>query len=481
MINLKIIFFILGILISVLGIAMLIPLVTNLIYQENIYIFSSSLLISSFFGFSLILAFRNNNKKISIKDTIVITVLSFPVLCFFASLPFYFDQNVVNFSEAFFEAASGLTTTGATIYSNVEVLSSGLLIWRSLLQWLGGIGIIIFAIAILPILNIGGMQFFTIDWKEKDFDLHFRSKELAKLVGSVYLSFTLAIFLMLWVFGMPVFEAICHSLTTVATGGFSTNNSSIAHYNNLYIELTVILGMVLASLPFTLYLSSFNKGFKAFKDIQVFIFLLLILAFSLAITIWNYFYNNLGFFTSFRLAFFNGVSVMTGTGYTTTDFSNWGSFCSALLLIMMLIGGCTGSTTGGIKVFRIQMLLYVLLKELKRINSPRSIFPTNYNDQIIGEEIINSVVVIILFFLGGIFIISLIFFMNGYDFITSVSAAITSISVVGPGLGNIIGPEESFSNLPSNLKIVLAGGMIMGRLEFIAFFVLFIPSFWKQK
>ena len=200
MINLKIIFFILGILISTLGIAMLIPLVTNFIYQENIYIFLSSLLISSFFGFSLILAFRNNNKKITIKDTIVITVLSFPVLCFFASLPFYFDQNVVDFSEAFFEATSGLTTTGATIYNNVEVLSSGLLIWRSLIQWLGGIGIIIFAIAILPILNIGGMQFFTVDWKEKDFDLHFRSKELAKLVGSVYLSFTLAIFLMLWVF-----------------------------------------------------------------------------------------------------------------------------------------------------------------------------------------------------------------------------------------------------------------------------------------
>ena len=398
MLNLKIIFFILGILISVLGIAMLIPLVTNLIYQDNIYIFSSSLLISSFFGFSLILAFRNNNKKISIKDTIVITVLSFPVLCFFASLPFYFDQNVVDFSEAFFEAASGLTTTGATIYSNVEVLSSGLLIWRSLLQWLGGIGIIIFAIAILPILNIGGMQFFTIDWKEKDFDLHFRSKELAKLVGSVYLSFTLVIFLMLWAFGMSVFEAICHSLTTVATGGFSTNNSSIAHYNSLYIELTIILGMVLASLPFTLYLSSFNKGLKAFKDVQVFIFLFLILAFSSAITIWNYFYNNIGFFTSFRLAFFNGVSVMTGTGYTTTDFSNWGSFCSALLLIMMLIGGCTGSTTGGIKVFRIQILLFVLLKELKRINSPRSIFPTNYNNQIISEEVINSVVVIILFF-----------------------------------------------------------------------------------
>ena len=396
-------------------------------------------------------------------------------------MPFYFDQNILRFSDAFFEATSGLTTTGASIYSNVESLSLGLLAWRSLIQWLGGIGIIIFAIAILPILNIGGMQLFTQDWKEKDFDLHYRSKELAKLVGIVYLSFTLLIFLVLWILGMPVFEAFCHSLTTVATGGFSTNNNSIGHYNNLFIELVVVLGMILASLPFTLYLSSFQKGIKAFKDTQVFTFLVLIFLFTLAITSWNYFQNNIDFFFSLRLALFNGVSVMTGTGYTTADFSSWGSFSSTLLLIMMLIGGCTGSTTGGVKIFRIQILVFVLIKELKKINSPRSVFSSNYKNQIINDDIINSVMVIILFFLGGVFIVSLIFYMHGYDFITSVSAAITSISVVGPGLGNIIGPEESFSSLPSSLKIVLSASMIMGRLEFIAFFVLLLPSFWKQK
>ena len=481
MINLKIIFFILGVLVSVLSVSMLIPLTLNLFLYESFNVFLASFLISSFFGFSLILAFRNNEKKISVNDTIIITVLSFPVLCLFASLPFYFDQNILRFSDAFFEATSGLTTTGASIYSNVESLSLGLLAWRSLIQWLGGIGIIIFAIAILPILNIGGMQLFTQDWKEKDFDLHYRSKELAKLVGIVYLFFTLLIFLVLWVLGMPVFEAFCHSLTTVATGGFSTNNNSIGHYNNLFIELAVVLGMILASLPFTLYLSSFQKGIKAFKDTQVFTFLVLIFLFTLAITSWNYFQNNIDFFISLRLALFNGVSVMTGTGYTTADFSSWGSFSSTLLLIMMLIGGCTGSTTGGIKIFRIQILVFVLIKELKKINSPRSVFSSNYKNQIINDDIINSVMVIILFFLGGVFIVSLIFYMHGYDFITSVSAAITSISVVGPGLGNIIGPEESFSSLPSSLKIVLSASMIMGRLEFIAFFVLLLPSFWKQK
>ena len=481
MINLKIIFFILGVLVSILSISMIIPLTLNFIFHDSHLIFSSSFLISSFFGLSLILAFRNNEKKISINDTIIITVLSLPVLSAFASLPFYFDKNITGFAEAFFEATSGLTTTGASIYNNVENLSLGLLVWRSLIQWLGGIGIIIFAIAILPILNIGGMQLFTQDWKEKDYDLHYRSKELAKLVGSVYICFTLLIFLILWILGMPIFDAFCHSLTTVATGGFSTNNNSIAHYNSFYIELAIILGMLLASLPFTLYLSSFQKGIRAFKDVQVFMFLTLILLFSLILTSWNYFQNNISFLTSFRLAFFNGVSVMTGTGYTTSDFSNWGSFPNALLLLMMLIGGCTGSTTGGIKVFRIQILFFVIIKELRKINSPRSLFSSKYNNQIISEEIINSVMVIILFFLGGIFVISLLFFWEGYDFITSVSAAITSIAVVGPGLGSIIGPEESFSSLPSNLKIILAAAMIIGRLEFIAFFVLLLPTFWKQK
>ena len=481
MINLKIILFILGVLVSVLSISMVIPLTFNLFFNDSFYVFFTSFLISSSFGFSLIIAFRNNEKKISVNDTIIITVLSLPILCFFASLPFYFDKNSLSFSDAFFEATSGLTTTGASIYNDVESLPLGLLVWRSLIQWLGGIGIIIFAIAILPILNIGGMQLFTQDWKEKDLDLHYRSKELAKLVGIVYLFFTLLIFLALCIFGMPLFDAFCHSLTTVATGGFSINNNSIAHYNNLFIELTIILGMILASLPFTLYLSSFQKGIKAFNDTQVFTFLILIFLFTLAITSWNYFQNNINFLISLRLALFNGVSVMTGTGYTTTDFSSWGSFSSALLLIMMLIGGCTGSTTGGIKIFRIQILVFVLVKELKKINSPRSVFSSNYKNQLINDDIINSVMVIILFFLGGIFIISLIFFMHGYDFITSISAAITSISVVGPGLGNIIGPEENFSSLASSLKMVLSAAMIMGRLEFIAFFVLLLPSFWSPK
>ena len=253
MINLKIVFFILGVLVSILSISMILPLILDYFFYKNLSVFLTSFLFSFFFGLSLILGFRNSDNKITVNDTIIITVLSLPVLCLFASLPFFLDKNTLEFSEAFFEATSGLTTTGASIYENVESLSIGLLTWRALLQWLGGIGIIIFAIAILPILNIGGMQLFTQDWKEKEFDLHHRSKELAKLVGSIYLLFTIIIFLLLWFFGMPAFDAFCHSLTTVATGGFSTNNNSIAHYNNIFIELTIVVGMVLASLPFTLF------------------------------------------------------------------------------------------------------------------------------------------------------------------------------------------------------------------------------------
>ncbi len=408
MINLKIIFFILGVLISALSMSMILPLILDYVFYNTLSVFFPSFLISSFVGLSLILSFRNNDKRISVNDTIIITVLSLPALCFFASLPFYLDENITKFSDAFFEATSGLTTTGASIYNNVEALSTGLLTWRSILQWLGGIGIIIFAIAILPILNIGGMQLFTQDWKEKDFDLHHRSKELAKLVGGVYLLFTIVIYIFLWFLGMPAFEAFCHSLTTVATGGFSTNNNSIAHYNNFLIELTIVLGMILASLPFTLYLSSLHKGLKAFKDSQVFIFLLLICVFTFLLTVWNYLINNIAFFTSLRLALFNGVSVMTGTGYSTADFSSWGSFSSSLFLAMMLIGGCTGSTTGGIKIYRIQILFFIIMKELKKINSPRAIFSSNYKNQLINDDIINSVMVIIIFFFNW----NIFYFLN---------------------------------------------------------------------
>ena len=481
MFNIRIILFILGLLISILGFSMFVPLIFNLFSKENnSVIFTQSILITLFIGVSLVLAFKKEEKVINIKDTIVLTTISWPILCFFASLPLYFDENIRNFSDAFFEATSGLTTTGASIYSNVEKLSSGLLIWRSILQWLGGLGIIIFAIAILPILNLGGLQLFTQNWNKNNEDLNYSSKELAKSLGLIYIIFTFFIFLLLYLVGLSAFDAVCHSMTTVATGGFSTNSNSIAFYNNIFVEIVIVVGMLLASLPFTLYLSAISKNFSIFRDSQVIMFFSLVLIFSTVLSIWIYFENNIDIFTAFRLSIFNGISLMTGTGYSTANFSDWGSFSTSLLLFMMLIGGCTGSTTGGIKIFRLHMLFLIILKELKKINSPRAVHSISYQERIISEEVINSVMIIIILFITGVFFITTIFSLFGYDFVTSLSAGITSVSVVGPGMGGIIGPENNFSNLPSEIKYSLSLAMIIGRLEFLTFLILLVPKFWAK-
>ncbi len=481
MLNLRIIFFFLGTLITTLGIAMLIPFLFELYSStNNAKIFISCSFFTLLIGISIVLAFRTPEKKINIKDTIIVTTLSWPVLVLFASLPFYYGTDVKNFSEAFFEATSGLTTTGASIYNNVEGLSVGILIWRSMLQWIGGIGIIVFAISIIPILNTGGMKLFTQDWSEKPEELHYRPKELAKTLGSIYIFFTFFIFLLLASSGLSIFDALCHAMTTVATGGFSTNNNSVGHYNNFFTEIIIVIGMLLASLPFTLYISFIRKKYSIFYDSQVLLFFSFIIIFTLVLAIWLHIENNLDILIALRLSLFNGISIMTGTGYSTENFSNWGSLSSTLLLAMMFIGGCSGSTTGGLKIFRIQILYLIIVKELKIIKSPRSINSINYKNDNINDEVINSVMLIILCFIGSVFLITSIFTYYGYDFITSISAAITSVFVVGPGLGHIIGPAESFAQLPSTLKYTLSIGMIVGRLEFLTFLILLVPKFWTK-
>lgn len=479
MLNYRIIFFFLGILITGIGALMIIPILLEYFSSSaNLITFVGSSFFTLFIGITLVLAFKEKEKKFNFKDTILITTLSWPILVLFSSLPFYYGINSSTFSSAIFEATSGLTTTGASVYQNVEALSKGILIWRSILQWIGGIGIIIFAIAIIPIFNIGGIKLFTQDWSEKPEGLHYRSTELAKLLGGIYFIFTFTIFLLLLLSGLSFFDAICHSMTTVATGGFSTQNNSIGNYNNFFTELVIVLGMLLASLPFTLYISCLRKNYSILNDNQVLLFLFLIVFFVLSLSVWIYLKDNLDIITAMRLSLFNGVSIMTGTGYSTTNFSNWGSFSNTIFLTIMLIGGCSGSTTGGLKVFRLQIIYQMILKELKMINSPRSITSINYNNKNINQEIVNSVMIIIFCFLISIFIITSIFSYHGYDFITSISAAVTSVAVVGPGLGNIIGPAENFNQLNDSLKLTLAAGMIMGRLEFLAFLILLVPKFW---
>ena len=460
---------------------MTLPLIIEiLVSNKNSTAFLFCCLFTLLVGISLLLAFKKKERKLNVKDTILITALSLPILVLFSSLPFYFGTEVQDFSEAFFEATSGFTTAGSSIYLNIEELSYGILMWRSMLQWVGGIGIIIFAIAVIPIFNVGSMKLFTQDWSEKPHDLHYRTTELAKLLGIIYVTFTFIIFILLYLSGLSFFDSLCHAMTTIATGGFSTKNESVAYFNNIFAEIIIVIGMLMASLPFTLYLSCIRKNFSIFRDSQVIFFFFIVLFFIISLTYWMYVKNNIDILTALRVSIFNGVSIITGTGYTTENFSSWGSFSNTLLLTMMLIGGCSGSTTGGFKVYRIQVLFLIIVKDLKSTISPRSVTSVNYQNQQLNEDIINSVMIMIFCFIISIFVITGIFSYFGYDFITSISAAITSIAVVGPGLGNIIGPDNGFSQLPSMLKYTLSIGMIIGRLEFLTFLILLLPRFWSK-
>ena len=292
------------------------------------------------------------------------------------------------------------------------------------------------------------------------------------------MSFTLIILMLLCVSGLNFFDAFSHALTTVATGGFSTKSSSIGHYNNFFAELIIVFGMVAASLPFTLYITCFRKSITSLFDSQVLLFFSLIIFFVLSMTLWVHLNNNINIFLALRLSLFNSISIMTGTGYSTVNFANWGYFANTMFLIMMLIGGCSGSTTGGLKIFRIQVLWSLVVKELKVIKSPRAISNINLKNINMNENIINSVMIIFFCFVFSVFLIASVFVYYDYDFITSISAAITSVSVVGPGLGNIIGPEESFGQLPNFLKLLLSFGMVLGRLEYLAFLIILAPKFW---
>ncbi len=480
MINLKAVSYVIGILISTLGLAMLLPAFFELANdgkEAKTFLYIGTMCLIT--GGALTLAFKSNLMEITNRDTIILSTLSWIILCFFAALPIWASGNSLSFVDSFFEATSGLTTTGATILTNLESKSEGILVWRALLQWLGGLGIIVIAIAILPILNIGGMQLFSNEWNEKPDNLKRRATELAKLLGIIYLSLTLLCALMLWFVGLSKFDALCHSMTTIATGGFSTHDKSIGYFNNSKVEIIIIIGMLISSLPFVLFLDSYRKKKNLiFNDSQVKTFLFITLFFILTLTFWLYYSQNIKFTSALRMSAFNGISIITGTGYASADFSKWGSFAITIMFFMMLIGGCTGSTTGGLKIFRIQILFLLISKEIKKAYSPRSVANVNYAGKTIEENTITSIMILITIFLLTILLVAISLSLSGYDLLTSLSAGASAVSIVGPGLGPILGPAENFSLLPDHSKITLAFAMILGRLEFLTVIVIFTPKFW---
>jgi trk system potassium uptake protein TrkH len=358
-------------------------------------------------------------------------------------------------------------------------MPKGILLWRAILQWLGGIGIIIMAITLMPIMNVGGMQLFKISNNDSSEKILPKSKEIALRLIYIYTSLTLLCGLTYKIFGMSFFDSLTHSMTTIATGGFSNYNESIGFFDSVSIEISAMIFIILGSLPFIAYIKFISGDRKIiFNDVQVKTFFKIIIVSIIILSIYLLITGSADL--NLRSIFFNIISILTGTGYVNAEFDTWGSFTLIIFLGLMFIGGCAGSTTCGVKIFRIQILYLFVVNQLKKIIYPKGVFVLKYDQNPIDNKFISSIISFIYMYLVIFFILTALLSLTGLDFITSISGAATSISNVGPGLGSIIGPNGDFSTLPDISKWILTLGMILGRLELFAILVLFLPSFWRN-
>ncbi len=477
--NYKTVFFTLGILQIILGIFMFIPIVIQFVYSEIDSSFFGASIVTIIFGSLFFLSNLDHDRKLTLQQSFLLTALSWLSIAIFGALPFIFSNLNFSFTNAFFESMSGITTTGSTIISNLDQMPKSILLWRAILQWLGGIGVIIMAITLMPIMNVGGMQLFKISNNDSSEKILPKSKEIALRLIYIYSFLTLLCLITYKIFGMNFFDSLIHSMTTISTGGFSNYNESIGFFNSVTIEISSIIFIILGSIPFIAYIKFINGDKKIFiRDAQIKFFFIVIF-FSIVLLSLYLFINKSDEF-NLRSILFNVISILTGTGYVNAEFDGWGSFALIIFLGLMFIGGCAGSTTCGVKIFRIQILYLFVSNQLKKIIYPKGVFVLKYDQNPIDNKFISSIISFIYMYLVIFFVLTAILSLTGLDFITSISGAATSISNVGPGLGSIIGPNGDFSSLPNISKWVLSFGMILGRLELFAILVLFLPSFWRN-
>ena len=480
--TLRMIGFIIGLFLITLAVSMVIPMLTLLMYQrqDDLDAFLWSSLITFVAGLLLVAPGKPKDAHMRPRDMYLLTTLSWVVVCIFAALPMVIIQHI-SYTDAFFETMSGVTTTGATILVGLDHASPGLLIWRSMLHWLGGIGFIGMAVAILPLLRVGGMRLFqseSSDWGEKVMP---RSHMAAQYIIGVYTLLTLLGYFAFWAAGMTPFEAINHSMSMVSTGGFSTSDNSMANWQQPAVHWVAVLFMILGSLPFTLYVATLRGRRKAlYRDHQVRGFLGFLLVTWLVLGTWLWAHSEHAWLDAFRIVALNVTSIVTTTGVALGDYTLWGSFAVLLFFYLTFVGGCSGSTAGGLKIFRFQVA-YVLLKaNLQQLIHPRAVIKQQYNGHNIDEDIVRSLITFSFFFTITIGIIALGLTLTGLDWVTSLTGAATAVCNVGPGLGNIIGPVGNFSTLPDSAKWLLTVGMLLGRLEILTVLVPFTRTFWKH-
>jgi len=481
MLDLRPVGYVIGLLVAALGATMAIPMTVDLIAGNGHWpAFFEAAVLTSLIGTLAALACANGVKaRLSIQQTFLITTLVWLTLPIFGALPFILGAPGARPVDAFFEAMSGLTTTGSTVFTGLDRLPEGILLWRSMLQWFGGVGIIVFAMVFLPELRVGGMQIFRSEAFETEGKVLPRAAQIAARIGVVYVGLTLACVVSYRVVGLDGFEALNHALTTVATGGFSTHDASFGALRG-GPEYVAVLFMILASLPFVRYVQLLAGAVTPLsRDSQVRVFLAILVVIVLVIAAHRMAVGGQAFEPALRDALFNVTSIVTGTGYASTDYQLWGGFAVVAFFFVGLIGGCAGSTCCSIKVFRYQLLFASIRMQIRKIHAPHGVFAPRYDGRPISEDVLSSVMAFFVAFIVTMGAVSILLAMTGLDLITSLSGAATALANVGPGLGPTIGPTGNFADLNDTAKWLLSATMLIGRLEIMAVFAILTVKFWR--
>ncbi len=479
--NVKIIFRVLGLLLLIEGVAMLLALGVSIIYREydqSAFLISSG--INILLGGIIFFLTRNAKRDIGRREGYIIVSLVWIVFSFFGSLPYVISGSIPNFTNAYFETISGFTTTGSSILADIEALPHGILFWRSITQWLGGMGIIVLSLAILPVFGIGGMQLFMAEVPGPTPDrISPRIRQTAKTLWGIYLIFPFAETILLWIAGMDLFDAVCHSFTTMATGGFSTKQASVAHWSSPAIQYIIVVFMFLAGTNFTLsYLAIKGKFRRVVRDEEFKYYGLFVLIFTGFIFTGLLVSENSGVEKAFRDSIFQVVSIITTTGFATADYLLWPPILTVIIFALFFFGGSAGSTGGGIKIMRIVLLLKNSYYELRRMVHPQAIIPVKFNKHSVDSKIITNVLAFFMFYFVIFGFSTVIFSLIEPDMESAMGAVATSLGNIGPGLGNV-GPAENFLHIKPEGKWFLSFLMLLGRLELFTVLVLFSPSFWK--
>jgi trk system potassium uptake protein TrkH len=476
--------YIVGVVLVAAGVLMLVPLWIDAVAGNREWTaFAVGSAVSGLLGAVLMAtSWGGLRAGLTLRQAFVLTPLSWLSVAVMSAIPFYLcDLGPVHHraADAFFESVSGITTTGATVLTGLDTAPPGILMWRALLQWMGGIGIIATAIAILPALGIGGMQLFRTESSDRSPKAMPRVRQIAAAIGISYLALTGVAATVYWTLGMTLFDAIAHAFTSIATGGFSTSDRSFAAWEANGIQWFASAFMLAGTLPFVLYVRLVSGQHKALWDRQVRTLLVFLAAIIAFVGSWLYFTGMFTLEAAFRHAAFNVISIVTTTGFASTDYMLWGNALVGLFFCLTFVGGCTGSTSGGIKIFRFEVLAITLKVHFLRLIYPRGVFPKSYDGRPIDDEVINSVVAFFVVFFLCYVLLSLALLTLGLDVTTSSSGAATALANVGPGLGPVIGPSGNFSSLPETAKWLLSAGMLLGRLELFTVLVLLVPKFWR--